>query len=514
MPQSIRAIIITSTRKVVNIILRAFNAIRFIFFALYVFIFLQCLYQPLSNIFLTLFVGIKMRITFWIMLLIAFTAVAATVTGAGTEPVPVPPSKQRVGDAQKGYQYLVTGDYVKGGLPPFIFNLGPKEPVYLDRQGRNKKLPHGFTAVTATNGKPLVAPNCLQCHAQVFEDKLYIGLGNTVIDFSPTQKPNGKGLGLLQAMLKTTAPKQYEATKPFLEVTGTIGPGLVAPVRGVNLADRLASLLVAHRDPVTLKWSDTALLPIPDEAIPSDTPPWWLLKKKNAMFWNGFGRGDFGRFLMASNLLTVNDTAEASGVDRHMPDLLAYLYTIEPPPFPKPIDQPLARTGQTIFEKKCSSCHGKYGKVESYPNLLIPQAIIQTDSLLYKSNYSAPQFVSWFNKSWFTTGDHPARLEPFVGYMAPPLDGIWISAPYLHNGSVPTLEALLDSRLRPAYWSRNFDKPEYDYQKVGWQYEVHEKAKPRAYNTTLPGYGNYGHTFGNRLTKEERKAVLEYLKTL
>ena len=34
------------------------------------------------------------------------------------------------------------------------------------------------------------------------------------------------------------------------------------------------------------------------------------------------------------------------------------------------------------------------------------------------------------------------------------------------------------------------------------------------YNTTLPGYGNYGHYFGDKLTGEERKAVIEYLKTV
>jgi hypothetical protein len=34
------------------------------------------------------------------------------------------------------------------------------------------------------------------------------------------------------------------------------------------------------------------------------------------------------------------------------------------------------------------------------------------------------------------------------------------------------------------------------------------------YNTTLPGYGNYGHYFGDKLTGEARKAVIEYLKTL
>ena len=164
------------------------------------------------------------------------------------------------------------------------------------------------------------------------------------------------------------------------------------------------------------------------------------------MFYNGFGRGDFGRFLMASNLLTVTDTSEAAEVDKHFNDVLAYIYSLQSPVYPKPINKKLADKGQLIFEQYCMDCHGTYGKDGSYPNLLIPEEIIQTDSVLYSSNYSSPQFVNWFNQSWFTTGDHPAKLVPFKGYIAPPLDGIWATAPYLHNGSVPSLETLLNSK--------------------------------------------------------------------
>ncbi|RPD48945.1 c-type cytochrome [Paracnuella aquatica] len=456
------------------------------------------------------------KATIFSVLLFGLLALAAGMMNkAVPEPVPIPASPQRFGDAQKGYEYLVTGDYVKSGIPHGVFGLAPKEPIYLQREGRNKKLPHGFTAITALNGEPLVAPNCLQCHAQPFEGQLIMGLGNTFIDFTSGQQLGAKSIGLLEKVLKTTSPKSYEAAEPFLTVTKTLAPNLQADVRGVNLAGRLTYLLLSHRDPTTLKWSNEPRVPVPnDVVVPTDTPPWWLLKKKNAMFYNGFGRGDFGRFLMASNLLTVSDTSEAAGVDKHMPDVLSYLHSLEPPKYPKEIDQQLAAMGKPIFDKKCGTCHGSYGDNEKYPNLLIPQAIIGTDSFLFKSNYSAPQFIEWFNNSWFTTGDHPARLEPFAGYIAPPLDGIWITAPYLHNGSVPTLEALLNSKLRPKYWSRNFDKPEYDYEGLGWKHEAHDAPKNKAYNTTLPGYGNYGHTFGDKLTNAERKAVLEYLKTI
>lgn len=434
------------------------------------------------------------------------------------EPVPVPASPQRVGDKEKGYTYLTTGDYVKSGIPYnyFLLGFGKSQTNYLKREGPNALISHEYTAVKAANGETVVAPNCMQCHAQVFDNKLYIGLGNTLIDFTDRKKLSPNNAAMAERILKNGDPKKYEAAAPFLKAMKVIGGGLYTEVRGVNSADRLADLLVAHRDPNTLRWSDSSLIDTPpDQVIPSDTPPWWLLKKKHAMFYNGFGRGDFGRFLMASNLLTVNDSSEAREVDSRINDVLAYIYSLEPPKYPNPVNSSLARQGGVVFVQHCSKCHGNYGEGGDYPNLLIPESGIGTDSFLYKSNYQSPQFVAWFNKSWFSQGDHPARLEPFSGYIAPPLDGIWITAPYLHNGSVPTLEALLNSKLRPTYWSRDFNNLQYDYEQVGWKFT--REAAPSGttvYNTTLPGYGNYGHTFGDKLTDKERKAVIEYLKTL
>jgi mono/diheme cytochrome c family protein len=226
---------------------------------------------------------------------------------------------------------------------------------------------------------------------------------------------------------------------------------------------------------------------------------------------------------MASNLLTVSDSSEAREVDSHFNDVLAYIYSLTPPKYPHPINKVLAKHGAVIYVEHCAKCHGNNGEGGDYPNLLIPESLIGTDSLLYKSNFQSPQFIAWFNKSWFAQGDHPARLEPFDGYIAPPLDGIWITAPYLHNGSVPTLEGVLNSKARPTYWSRDFDNPQYDYAQVGWKYEreqgpaaaVGPGGNPKSvYNTDLPGYGNYGHRFGDKLTEPERKALIEYLKTL
>lgn len=458
----------------------------------------------------------KLTLLFFIsILLFAFTRLNHSPGKEGPEYIPA--SKQRSGDAAKGYEYLVTGDYLKSGIPYSFFTMGlPKDSNnYLGRTGINKNIPHDFTAVKAPNGETVVAPNCLQCHSQVFDEKLVVGLGNSFIDFSVNRQSTAVVAETFLKNLKGEQAKKYDAAKNFLTALKAISPNLVTSTKGVNLADGLAYLLVSHRDPQTLQWSDKNIIPLPDEMIPTDVPAWWLLKKKNGMFYNGFGRGDFGRFLMASNLLTVTDTSEAAEVDTHFNDVLAYINSIEAPKYPKDINQSMATDGKKIFEASCAKCHGTYGEDGKYPNLLIPESIIQTDSALFTANYSNPQFIEWFNKSWFTTGDHPAKLVPYRGYIAPPLDGIWVTAPYLHNGSVPNLEAVLNSKTRPKYWQRSFTKPSYNFETPGWNYE--EKNAPgnnEVYNTTLKGFSNEGHYFGDKLSDKEREAVIEYLKTL
>ena len=435
----------------------------------------------------------------------------------GENPEFINPSKQRTGNAAIGYTYLTTGDYLKSGIPYSLFFMGAGKDTnnFLNRTGNNKNLAHDFTAVKAPNGELIVAPNCLQCHAQVFDGKLIVGLGNSLTDYTVNRQGTALFAEKFLKNLSGENAKKYEAAKNFITAIKAIAPSLVTTTKGVNLADALAALLVSHRNPKTLEWSDKNLLDLPTEIIPTDVPAWWLLKKKNAMFYNGFGRGDFGRFLMASNLLTVTDTTEAKEVDSHFNDVLAFINSIQPPKFPKAIDAAMASEGKRIFMAACKKCHGTYGEDGSYPNLLIPESIIKTDSALYTSNYSNPQFVNWFNQSWFTSGDHPAKLVPYRGYIAPPLDGIWITAPYLHNGSVPNLEAVLNSKKRPKYWQRNFTQPSYNYDIPGYNYETKDiPGNNEVYNTTQKGFSNEGHYFGDKLSDAERRSVIEYLKTL
>ena len=95
------------------------------------------------------------------------------------------------------------------------------------------------------------------------------------------------------------------------------------------------------------------------------------------------------------------------------------------------------------------------------------------------------------------------------------LNGIWATAPYLHNGSVPTLYHMLHPDQRPARFY--VGNREYDAAKIGYQSETPgASVNAGVYDTTKPGNGNMGHSgaqFGTALSEEQKFELLEYLKT-
>jgi mono/diheme cytochrome c family protein len=106
----------------------------------------------------------------------------------------------------------------------------------------------------------------------------------------------------------------------------------------------------------------------------------------------------------------------------------------------------------------------------------------------------------------------PNEFRGLLAYRARPLNGIWATAPYLHNGSVPSLYELL---LAPHSRSRIFY--------VGnWEFDpVHVGVRSSSpftgaslFDTRLPGNSNGGHPYGTNLSEEDRMALIEYLKTL
>ena len=98
--------------------------------------------------------------------------------------------------------------------------------------------------------------------------------------------------------------------------------------------------------------------------------------------------------------------------------------------------------------------------------------------------------------------------------MAQFLDGIWLRAPYLHNGSVPTLyDLLLPPAKRPKQFYRGYNV--YDPGKVGYVTTGAEAQRAGTLHDTRERANSaQGHEFGTGITDDERWALVEYLKTL
>ena len=223
-------------------------------------------------------------------------------------------------------------------------------------------------------------------------------------------------------------------------------------------------------------------------------------------------------------LLGEKSLDELKALEPAFRDVQAFFKSLEPPKYPFPIDAAKAARGQAVFKKTCVRCHGTYGPDGEYPNKIVPLDVIGTDPA--RALGLSDRLVAHFNKTWLGA-EYPVNTER-VGYQAPPLDGIWATAPYLHNGTVPTLHALLDSSSRPARFTRppSTDFTHYDTEHVGWKFtevsreELASTARRSPFeakfivDTSRFGMSNRGHTFGDALSEEDRMEVIEYLKTL
>src|SRR5262249_44162328 len=149
-------------------------------------------------------------------------------------------------------------------------------------------------------------------------------------------------------------------------------------------------------------------------------------------------------------------------------DILAYLRSIQPPRYPWPIDAAAAAEGKKVFERNCAPCHGTYGPGGEYPNRVVPLEQIGTDPT--RLTAATREFRSYYNRTWFGEKAHAA--EASSGYTAPPLAAAWASAPYFHNGWVPTVYGVLEPAARPKFFRRVGAPKAYDTHTLGFEIEV------------------------------------------
>lgn len=252
-----------------------------------------------------------------------------------------------------------------------------------------------------------------------------------------------------------------------------------------------------------------------------DAPPWWYFYKRPAMYIDGFAKKGH-RGLMQFTLVPENGPEYYRRNESAFADVLAYITSLRPPKYLGLIDERLREVGEQVFENHCVECHGTYGENWTYPNRRIPLADIGTDPVRLTALTVAGR--QKYADSWFAHAGEDSQQVTEVdpnGYVAPPLDGVWASAPYLHNGSVPTLWHMLHPDARPTVWRRT--SLDMDSEKVGLTIEEVTEVPAdeddivirRSYfDTRQFGKKNSGHDYPSLLNESEKRALLEYLKTL
>jgi hypothetical protein len=239
----------------------------------------------------------------------------------------------------------------------------------------------------------------------------------------------------------------------------------------------------------------------------SDMVAIWNMRARRgmALHWDGLNT-DLREVVVSS---AIGDGAVPKSVPlQRLQRLQDWLVALPPAPFPFPetIDHAAVPRGRAVYEEQCARCHtARAGQV-------VPLAEVGTDpSRLGMWSKSAAEAYNAYS------APYPWRFHAFratSGYVSPPLDAVWIRAPYLHNGSVPSLVDLLEPpERRPRLFYRGHDV--YDPQRMGFV-STGSDAERRGfrYDTTARGNSNAGHVWGTDLPPEAKRTLIEYLKTL
>ncbi len=438
------------------------------------------------------------------------------------------PDPERVARGRAAFE---NGELFQGVLPPLAMrhlyvawtdSLTALYSYYTDEarywsafDERYGTIPSAFDGATYPSGfgladNGLVGVDCLLCHAGRLGDRTVIGLANNRLDLRGLVEDLQRLPAAIEALKMRELPDPYGALLDAIPDTEVPEPyasiEIFTGAAGVNDGFGLGFVTAAAYQP-------------PPPGLRTfmgyqDPPSWWTIPHKERLYTDGSANAH-GIYTMMSTLLAFGlSYAELADYVPTFEDIRHFQCALEAPRWADQdlpaIDPARAREGAAIFAARCASCHGDHdGGV--YPNLVVPPAEIGTDALR-ASSFGAVE-ADYFN------GFIPAEahdMTPTGGYLAPALTGIWASAPYFHNGSVPTLRAVLDPAARPERWRRSEG---YDPVDVGLVFEVVDTPGDRdtiegrkVVDTTVDGMHATGHDHG--LSPAEIDALLAYLELL
>jgi mono/diheme cytochrome c family protein len=215
-------------------------------------------------------------------------------------------------------------------------------------------------------------------------------------------------------------------------------------------------------------------------------------------------------------------------------DIEDWMLNVPAPQYPLDVDRTLATRGSELFTTHCANCH-ESGR-DNRLGTVIPQEEIGTDP---------NRAQSWTRVAADRANElvveelgmeRSPMSKPYNGYVALQMDGLWLRGPYLHNGSVPTVRALLEPEsCRPRSFYRGYDV--LDAKNMGFialrcdangepilDVPAHCDVQALAtgcvpdregwhFDTREAGNSASGHAWGTELAAHEKDALVEYLKS-
>jgi hypothetical protein len=247
----------------------------------------------------------------------------------------------------------------------------------------------------------------------------------------------------------------------------------------------------------------------------------WTQSERPAAQWDGSIKNHLHRNL-AAEFGVIGDPTHLSMQNADL--TTPFTDAMPSPPYPFDVQTDAAARGQHLYNHYCASCHtannatifstATVGTDPNRANIWKPYSVGALRQVL---RLACTDTVTCNQADGSPLPDTDI-VNPTGGYMALPLDGIWARAPYLHNGSVPTLAALLTGD-RPAQFYRG--NVTYDEKNVGFTSDTATSPYAAIYDTTKSGNSNVGHSSAAFTGGIDWKAnpgkladLLEYLKTL
>ncbi|HEV2058616.1 MAG TPA: c-type cytochrome [Solirubrobacteraceae bacterium] len=444
-------------------------------------------------------------------------------------------------DPSEQFAYGSIGSESAEGIPFEIWRVLPEIfPQHLPGPGgylslgmyreKGREMPVGFTKKTV--GIPRVAFNCAACHSATFRTdragarKLVLTAPATSFDpqgyvrflIAAGSDKRFTADNILEAIARHTKlswidkqlyrhviiPRTRDALREqarrfaWTNLRPDWGPGRIDPFNPV-------------------KFHHLEFDPREDHSIGnSDMEPLWNMAPKAgfALHWDGLNDS------LTEVVLTGAIGDGATSVTGEPTDKLPvddlkriedYIKKVKAPEYPFAVDRRLAARGEAVFADKCASCHefggARTGKVIPLPEIKTDRHRLDhwTQAAVDKYNAYADGFDFDF--------EHFRKTN---GYTAVAMDGLWLRAPYLHNGSVPSVEDLLKpARARPKTFYRGYDVVH--PRKLGFISQgPSARREGWLYDTRVAGNSNQGHegsAYGTTLPQADKRSLVEYLKT-